>query len=267
MKRITAALLAVLALSAAGCQKKETTEESKAPDFTISMAEPSDTAPSETEETAAPTGEPTVPSDAVPSESAPTETTASAGETEPDESSAESGAQTPGTFVPGETDDGLLGTWEYEDGFRMEFCENNAVMLYINYNSAMGFSDGYFYVGGEMDCPVVADEKGVTATYEDEIILYMTPVEGTNSASLRGLYHLEDCYVRDNIATGEAQEFYVLLDDNIMYLGSEGAYNAADGKLELFNGGDILHLDYVLYDGALSVTDENDMTDVLVKVD
>ncbi len=268
MKKMTAAAIAVLTLAAVGCQKKET-EDSKAPDYTLTIMESAEEGTaSSTEETESPSETAAAPSEEA-TDAAPVTTEASPTETEPaasEEETSEEAEQETETFVAGETDDALIGTWEYENGFRIQLMEQNAMVMFVDYSGVMNFDDGCFSIG-EMDCSISADADGVTAVYDNETILHMTPESGTNSVSLQGLYHLEDCYVYDSVAGVLTENYYILLEGEKLFLGTTGFYNAADGELLLFSAGDTLTLQYEIHEKALVITDENDQTDVLTKME
>ncbi len=258
MKRILLFLLAAAMLASAGCQNKKEEATSQ----TDSVMELPETAASETETSAA--EKPEEPAASEPPSSEEQDTTGTAVETE---------AQVPASGEPGETDafqgtetdTALLGTWAYQDGFRLRFEEDHHMIMYVNYTDAMHFENGFLVVG-DLQCAVAADAEKVTATYDGETILDMRPAEGTVSMSLEGLYRLESCYVLDAVAAAEDAEYYILLDGDAVFLGTAGSYEAADGSMQLCSAGDVLLLTYELDGNELRITDEDAQTDILTRL-
>ncbi len=265
MKKILCMIILLGMVNATGCQNSAEQSDSSAPDLVITLeetTEPSETEVPTTEETtASETIEETVTEEIV-TESEPAETiTETLAETNASTESEEETA----VFEAAAADEALLGEWQYENGFRMRFYDENEMIMFIDYTGALNFEDGYFTVY-DISCAVLSTADAVTAVYEGETILHMTPAEGNNAMALQGLYQLEPCYLYEVLSMNETGECYLLIEDQRVYAGFLGYYNASDGEMQLFSQGDELILQYEVSGDTLRITDENMQTDILTKI-
>lgn len=166
----------------------------------------------------------------------------------------------------------LLGTWEYVDGYRLRFMEENTAEMQLDYSSMMSFSEDKFYYDGVQYLPS-AEEEMISVTLDDgTLLLCMTSIDRQDGFTYNGRYRLEDCQLYEQITEGvlssEHPVYYIEVTEDAFRVIMQTEYHAAsDGVLELIQNGSILRLYYDAGPDSLKITDETGAQDILTRVE
>lgn len=274
MKKIAVFLSVLSLLAASGCgntENAQTDTTSEEPLFTVIIDDLPET-------TAAPTDQPTeVPTTASTVETettaadttAASETTASAEVTTAltETAAPESMVQT----VPAAQDTaGLLGVWEYADGYRFRFMEENAMEMQLNYSGIISFSGEQLNYDGTYYTPVVENENIFVKQYDGTTLLHLTALKREDGQSFDGRYRLEDCQFYQLLTEGytERPAYEIEVEGSAFRVIADGEYHASeDGVLELVQNGNTLKLQYILQGASMTIIDETGAQDILKRVE
>lgn len=261
-------------LTAVGCA--ENTQNKETESYEIVVAVPTDAS----ETTAPPATESETISTPAPTETASTETTAasSAAEstnTESTETTAESETaplqtETAETIrVPnGNTDASLFGTWEYEDGYRMCFMDENRAELQMDYAWNISFSEGELHYESA-PCEVSVSNNTLTAFQNGEIVLKLTADADIDMEHPDGRYSIDrSCTEYQELAEGltELPVYYLDVNGESTRLVLEVQYDASNGRLCMMQNGTNVEVVYQIDGDTLTITDDTGAEDVLKRV-
>ncbi len=273
MKKIAVFLSVLSLLAASGCSNAENAAESDTSaetNFSIIVEDLPET-------TAAPTDQPTE----APTTASSTETETFAADTTAASETTDSA--TPATAltetaapesmvqtVPTAQDTaGLLGVWEYADGYRFRFMEENAMEMQLNYSGIISFSGEQLNYDGKCYTPVVENENIFVKQYDGTTLLHLTALKRENGLSFDGRYRLEDCQFYQLLTEGytDRPAYEIEVEGGAFRVIADGEYHASeDGILELVQNGSLLKLQYILQGASLTIIDETGAQDILKRV-
>ena len=272
MRKISILLCLLLAASCTACAARG---DSSGDDSQIKIVIPAptkDTAAAETTETETAAAETTEPETTEP-ETTETAASAESAETTDAPGTSETSAETTQTAsIPAETESTVKETAaaDFTDwNAYIEFQENGTVIsqLGIPFIAWLDGDDQFYYVtsdGDTVSAPLKVSGDRVTATSEDGLLLDLQARPGTDAAGLDGWYVLkEDCLLfQDYVIYSERDQLFAL-EKQKCYLGTEATYQAKDGTLTLMLDDESEKMQYTIEGDTLTVTDEDENSDVL----
>ena len=286
MRKISILLCLLLAASCTACAARG---DSSGDDSQIKIVIPAptkDTAAAETTEAETADTETTETETTTATETTETAASAESAETTDAPGTSETSAETTQTAsVPAVTEStakettaadssSVVGRWQFAGDFTdwnayIEFQENGTVISQLGIPTIawLDADDQFYYVtsdGDTVSAPLKVSGDRVTATSEDGLLLDLQARPGTDAAGLDGWYVLkEDCLLfQDYVIYSERDQLFAL-EKQKCYLGTEATYQAKDGTLTLMLDDESEEMQYTIEGDTLTVTDEDENSDVL----
>ncbi len=168
----------------------------------------------------------------------------------------------------GNTDAALFGTWEYDDGYRMCFMDENRAELQMDYAWNISFSEGKLHYEST-PCGVSVSNNTLTAFQNGEIVLKLTADADIDLENPNGRYSIDKtCTEYRELAEGLAEPpvYYLDINGESTRLVLEVQYDASNGRLCMMQNGTNVDVMYQIDGDTLTITDDEGAEDVLKRV-